>query len=59
MDFKIIDYIIVGETIPQMLANKIRENIDLGWQPFGNICTEDGNLYQPMVRYSSDKKANE
>jgi hypothetical protein len=62
---RITRYIIIREPTQWQFEDVMRENIELGWQPYGSVCHEnwpydDGSGYQeefiqPMVKYDGDE----
>jgi|13_taG_2_1085334.scaffolds.fasta_scaffold01160_9 hypothetical protein len=62
---RITNYIIIREPTRWQFEDVMRENIELGWQPYGSLCYQvtpflDGSGYreeliQPMVKYDGDK----
>jgi hypothetical protein len=57
----VIDYCIVSDDLPKVVAESVAAKIAEGWQPWGNLATsmstaEDGTaltmVCQPMVKYT-------
>ena len=52
---KIIDYMVVRESIRGNFTETIRNLIAEGWQPFGGVSNSMNNaIIQAMVKYESD-----
>ena len=57
----VIDYCIVSEDLPKVVAERVAAKITDGWQPWGSLATsmttgDDGTpttmVCQPMVKYT-------
>jgi hypothetical protein len=53
MNEKIIRYRIEVATTVEELQAKVTAQILQGWQPFGNLISEDVFIIQPMVIYQN------
>lgn len=56
MSRKIIDYYTCLETFEE-IDESVKELIDAGWQPHGNIIELNGFIAQPMVKYKEELDA--
>lgn len=54
MDKVIVDYYVVSTGTAKSLAMAVKEKIDDGWQPYGELIVTPGITFytQPVVKYS-------
>ncbi len=49
---EVIEYQVLGAYRIELLEKSVREEIKIGWQPFGSVMFSEGTGYiQTMVKY--------
>lgn len=54
---KITEYYIVSESNASALTVRVDKWIKLGWQPYGAICSFNGEICQPMVKIETEENS--
>ena len=59
---KVVKYIIVWDSVESNFEKEVNKYLEMGYQPWGSATSagtrDRAFIYQPMVKYTVDRKGN-